>query len=264
MDGFYFLSGVTFTIDLWRCSMIWNRKTWTCALVTLAICLATSLAFGQDASAPAAETTVKDKTMWDLIKAGGFVGHCIIVTSIATLALTIEFCVSLRRDKLCPPELVGELEALIDEGQYEEALQVCENDRCFLTNVVGAALAKVGMGYDEMVKSMEEVGTEEAFKLNAKISYMSLLGNIGPMLGLLGTVTGMIGAFTVIEKTTSPTPALLARGVYEALVTTAEGLFVGLPALTVYFIFKNRVTGLVLQIGGVCSELVQRTKEVQK
>ncbi|MBI3099884.1 MAG: MotA/TolQ/ExbB proton channel family protein [Planctomycetes bacterium] len=240
-----------------------NRKIWTGALLMLALCFVTSLAFGQEA-AGGETAAAKDKSLWDLLKAGGFVGWCIIVTSIATLALTIEFCVSLRRDKLCPPELVGELEALIDEGQFEEALQVCENDRCFLTNVVGAALAKVGMGYDEMVKSMEEVGSEEAFKLNAKISYMSLLGNLGPMLGLLGTVTGMIGAFTIIERTTSPTPALLARGVYEALVTTAEGLFVGIPALTVFFIFKNRVTSLVLQVGGVCSELVQRMKEVQK
>jgi biopolymer transport protein ExbB len=82
---------------------------------------------------------------------------------------------------------------------------------------------------------MEQVAAEETFKLNAKISNLSLIGNVAPLLGLLGTVTGMISSFQVIETKASPTPADLAVGVYESLVNTTMGLFLAIVFLTVFF-----------------------------
>lgn len=199
-------------------------------------------------------------TFMDLIKAGNYVGHFIIICSIVGFGLMIEHIVNIKRAKLCPPEIVAELEALVDEGQYEEAVSLCNANPNFFTNIIGASLSKVNDGYESMVAAMEETGEEEAAKLNQKISYISLIGNIAPMLGLTGTVTGMISAFGVIKTKTAPSPADLARGVEEALVTTAEGLFVAMPMLTAYFLFKNKVTMYIMEIGMICGEFVDKFK----
>ncbi len=199
----------------------------------------------------------------DLIKAGSYVGHFIIFLSFVSLALAIEHFVNIKRDKFCPPEIVAELEALIDEGQYEDALALCQANPCFFTNVVGAALSKVEGGFAEMEKAMGEAGESEANKVNQHISYLSLLGSIAPMLGLTGTVTGMISAFSVIKTMQSPPPSMLARGVEEALVTTAEGLFVAMPVLSAYFFFKNKVTALLIEMGMICGEFLDKFKGLE-
>src|SRR5262245_64444094 len=103
-------------------------------------------------------------------------------------------------------------------------------------------------GYEEMITGLEAAAGEQAFKLNTKISYLSLIGNVAPLLGLLGTVTGMISSFQVIETLKAPTPGDLARGVYESLVNTTMGLFIAIVFLTLYFIFKNKVSQMTLSI----------------
>ncbi|MBI4833261.1 MAG: MotA/TolQ/ExbB proton channel family protein [Planctomycetes bacterium] len=198
-----------------------------------------------------------------LIKAGGAVGHFIIFLSFVSLALVIEHFVNIKRDKFCPPEIVAEMEALVDEGQYEDAIALCSANPCFFTNVVGAALAKVEGGFGEMEKAMGEAGENEANKVNQHISYLSLLGSIAPMLGLTGTVTGMISAFGVIKTMQSPPPSMLAKGVEEALVTTAEGLFVAMPVLASYFFFKNKVTALLIEMGMICGEFLDKFKGME-
>ena len=105
---------------------------------------------------------------------------------------------------------------------------------------------------------MEESAAVEAFRLNSKISYVSLVGNIGPLLGLLGTVTGMISSFQVIETKKSPTPADLAVGVYESLVNTTMGLFISIVFLTVFFYLKNKVTDITLRLNNQIAEMLAR------
>lgn len=204
----------------------------------------------------------KESSFMDLVKAGNYVGHFIILCSVLGLGFVIEHIVNIKRDKLCPPEIVAELEALVDEGRYEEAVTLCSANPCFFCNIIGGALAKVNEGYDAMVEGMQSAGEEEAAKLNQKISYCSLIGNIAPMLGLTGTVTGMIAAFGIIKTKLSPSPADLARGVEEALVTTAEGLFVSMPLMTAYFLFKNKVTIYIIELGIMAGEFVDKFKNM--
>ncbi len=205
--------------------------------------------------------TGESKSLWDLIGAGGLVGWVIIICSVIALGLTIEHLINLKRDKLCPPDVVAELEALVDEGQYDDALALAQANPNFFTNIIGAALVKANEGYEEMTKAMEEAGEEESLKLQQKISYLNLIGMVTPMLGLLGTVLGMIGAFSVIEQLKSPSPAMLAKGIYEALVTTCMGLIVAIPALSVYFFFKNKITRFVIETGILCGEFIVRFKQ---
>ncbi len=217
------------------------------------------MAFAQDGDAPTGEVA-QDKTLMDLINAGGLVGYVIIFCSIAAMAIAIECFVNIKKEKLCPPHIVAELETLLEEGQFDEAVALCEGTRVYITNVVGASVARAAEGPDAMTNGMEEALDQENLKLMQKISVLSLLGNIGPMLGLTGTVTGMIGAFQQIEKLATPSPAQLAKGIYEALVTTCEGLFLAIPVLSVYFILRNRVQRLALELGGVAGEIVERFK----
>ena len=104
---------------------------------------------------------------------------------------------------------------------------------------------------------METTGAEEVFKLNIKLSYLSLVGNVAPLIGLLGTVTGMISSFQVIETKKAPTPADLAVGVYESLVNTTMGLAIAIVFLILFFLFKNKVTLLTLGVNTLGHELVK-------
>jgi biopolymer transport protein ExbB len=224
-------------------------------------CLALLL-LGGAALAQAQPTAGEELNMFQIyVLRGGYFNFLIIALSIVTIALIIEHIVTLNRDKLAPPQVIVELEQLIDEEQYEEALNLCEATPNYVTNVVGAALARVGEGMDPMVNSMESAIDEQNLKLAQKISWLSLCGNLGPMMGLYGTVVGMVDAFTQIATATStPSPAQLASGIYTALVTTVWGLLVAMPALSAFFIFKNKIQKVCFELAAVAAELVERTK----
>ena len=135
-----------------------------------------------------------------LLTGGGMIGYLLWFLSIVGIALIIEHVINVRREKLAAPELIDELEALLNDGQYQEALELCEQEPNFLTNVMAAALPKMEHGYDSMEQAAHDIAEEEAIKLHSKVSWLSLLSAISPMLGLLGTVWGMIGAFDVIAE----------------------------------------------------------------
>ena len=213
--------------------------------VVVALTLCSGLLIAQE---PAAASHDGGKSWLELFEATGTVGYLLLLTSIAGTALVVEHCTSIRREKIAPPDLIQELEALIEAEDYQKAIEVCDDDQGYLCNLIGNALRMRHAGYEEMVGVLEQTAAEETFKLNAKISYLSLLGNVAPLLGLLGTVTGMISSFQVIEKLKAPTPKDLAIGVYESLVNTTLGLFLAIVFLTSYFVFKNKVTKMTLSV----------------
>ena len=158
-----------------------------------------------------------------------------------------------------PPELIDEIEALFEEEEYQEALELCESEPNFLTNILSAGLPKINAGFEAMEKSMDEVAEEEAIKLHQKIGWLSLIGNIAPMLGLFGTVFGMIQAFNEIARLgATVTPADMADGISTALITTLFGLFVAMPALFFFFYFRNKVIKVSLEVTAIADDLVER------
>jgi len=196
------------------------------------------------------------KTWWQLFQATGPVGWMMVVTSMIGTAFVIEHLVNVRREKIAPTPLAQDLQALIEEGQYDEAIELCDQEGGYLSNLVGSALRMRNGGYSEMINALEQAAIEEQFKLTTKVSYLSLIGNIGPLLGLLGTVTGMIASFQVIESLKAPTPKDLATGVYESLVNTTMGLFIGIVFLTAFFLYKNKVTAMSLSVNLQAVELL--------
>ena len=205
--------------------------------------------------------TRKTRSFLDTINKGGIIGYMIIVLSFIALALIIEHAVTIRREKLCPDELAQELEDYFNEEQYEEALELCNVERNLLTDVVRAGLSRIDSGYERMNEAMQEAGEEGSVGLQQKISYLSLIGNIAPMMGLLGTVSGMVRSFGIIaEAGTTVKPSVLAGGINEALVTTLLGLSVAIPVMCAYQFFSNRVTRIVLESSTVISDMMERFK----
>jgi biopolymer transport protein ExbB len=205
------------------------------------------------------EETTETSWVEAYITAGGPIGFVILFMSFVSLALIIEHIVNVKRDKIVPPQLIDEIEGMMDNEEYQEALELCEAEPNFLTNVLAAALPKINSGFETMKLSMDDAGEEEAIKLQQKIGYLSLIGNIAPMMGLFGTVSGMITAFqTIAEKGASVTPADLAGGISQALVTTFLGLFVAIPTMIAYFFFRNKVVRITLEIHAIADDLVER------
>ncbi|MBL8858985.1 MAG: MotA/TolQ/ExbB proton channel family protein [Planctomycetes bacterium] len=215
------------------------------------------------AAQDAAAGVPRDKTLIELFQTTGPVGYLMLLTSMTGTAFVIEHIVNIRREKIAPTPLAQDLQALIEEEQYDEAIELCDQEGGYLSNLVGSALRLRHAGYNEMVNTLEGAASEETFKMQTKISYLSLIGNIGPLLGLLGTVTGMITAFQKIEKLKAPTPKDLATGVYESLVNTTMGLFIGIVFLTAYFLYKNKVTKMCLSVNLQAVDLLKSmvTKE---
>jgi biopolymer transport protein ExbB len=201
----------------------------------------------------------KGKTILQLFEATGWVGVLMVITSILGTVLAIQNSVEIRMDKLAPPDVKRDIEDAINEGDLDKALDVAMASRSYFGQIMGGGLMLKEAGYEQMVNGMEQVAAEETFKLNAKISNLSLIGNVAPLLGLLGTVTGMISSFQIIETKAAPTPADLAVGVYESLVNTTMGLFLAIVFLTVYFFMKNKVTKLSLNANLMAVEMLKNT-----
>lgn len=240
-----------------------NWKSWVMPALAVGFVLALPAvaAWAQDAApaAAAAADDSKDITIGKIIGWGGWVGGVIILMSIAMVALVIEHFVSIKRDKIVPPEVIDDVEALLEEENYQEALELCENEKNYLTNMLAAALPKLDAGFDVMEEAMDEHHNMESAKLFSKISYLSLIGTIAPMVGLFGTVLGMVGAFNSIMKLgAAVTPADLAGGVQQALITTLFGLVVAMPSMVFFFVFRNKVTRITWEIRAIGEDLLER------
>ena len=186
-------------------------------------------------------------SLWELIRAGGWVGYLILILSLGAGALTIEHFLNIRTPVLMPEELTHQVGLLIAQDKLKTALETCEQNPCFFSSLVSSGLREVENGWKAVEKALEDTLADETARLFRKIEPLSLIGNIAPMLGLLGTVVGMVWAFGDLANSEGGlTPfADLARGIYFALITTVEGLIVAIPTLTLYAFFNNRIAGYV-------------------
>jgi len=187
-----------------------------------------------------------------------------LALSVTLVSLFVMNMLAARRDTLCPQELVDAFEERLNEKDFQGAYDMARTDESVLGQVLSAGLAKLSRGYNKAIEGMQEVGEEESMKLEHRLSYMALIGNLSPMIGLFGTVQGMIASFQVIALGgASPKPAELAEGISTALFTTLVGLAVAIPAIAAYNILRNRVSRLLLEIGVTSENLMSRFEDVQ-
>jgi biopolymer transport protein ExbB len=185
--------------------------------------------------------------------------------SFCLVALIIQNFLAIRRSAIVPPEVIAGFDTLLNERRYQEAYDLVKKDESFLGKVLAAGLEKVQVGYPQAIEAMQEVGEDETMKLEHKLNYIALIGTISPMVGLLGTVDGMVQAFRVIaESNTTPKPSKLADGISMALITTLIGLLLAIPAIAIFGIFRNFLSRYVLEVGIHSERLMSRFQNVKK
>ena len=210
------------------------------------------------------EPVKKKVTFWSLIQASGMIGYTIILLSLIAVALMIEYALSIRRTVLMPPGFADDVLKLLMQGQPNVALQKCQNDPSALAQVLYAGMTQYEFGLDAVERSAEEATAEQASRLYRKVEYLNMIGNIAPMLGLLGTVVGMVIAFQQIagaEAGGQGRAAEFAEGIYLALVTTVQGLLVAIPCVAAHSLFSNRIATLISETTYVAEQVLHPIKK---
>ncbi|HUU83056.1 MAG TPA: MotA/TolQ/ExbB proton channel family protein [Phycisphaerae bacterium] len=183
-----------------------------------------------------------------VVKGGWITWFVLIPLSVATVALAIEHGVSIRRTILLPPDARQRITAMLEDKRYVEAVRFTGEDPSVLGYVVHTALLEAGRGFAAMERALEESLEDRAARLMRKIEYLNVIGNVSPMIGLFGTVYGMIRLFASIRAAGAiPEPAVIADDISIALVTTFWGLAVAIPALSAFAIFRNRIDVLTAE-----------------
>lgn len=217
------------------------------------------------AAVPAAETLKPPESVltWTYNALGFRYSVAFLFLSFCFVALLLMNLMAARREAICPQPLIESFEGLLNEKKYQEAYEVARADESVLGRVLSAGLARLDGGYDKSVEAMQEVGEDENMKIEHRLSYIALIGTISPMVGLLGTVDGMVASFSVIANSpTTPKPSQLAQGISMALVTTLIGLILAIPALAIFNILKNRFARLSLEVGIISERLMVRFENV--
>lgn len=217
----------------------------------------------QDAPAAAAEG---GKTLLDYINDGGLIGYVILALSFVAVSLIIAHLVQVRLAKLAPPEIVTRLHELLRARDVSGAIryaQAEEND-CFFARVVGGALARCArspFGFLELKAALEEEGTEQVSRLQRSTDGIGLIASVAPMLGLLGTVVGMVGAFETISQTDGfAKPGQLAGDISLALITTVQGLVVAIPCTAAYAWTRGRIDRVTGEVAELIEELASHVE----
>ena len=183
----------------------------------------------------------------DMLAAGGSIGYVIVLFSFLMVALIIDHMINIRRSTLMPPGLAEEIHRCLSERRFDEGKKYCIEHPGFLSRVLHAGLDETGLGYGTIEKAMEDAAIEQSARLFRRIEYLSVISTLAPMLGLMGTVWGMIQAFLEFEQKANPQVSELAPGIYRALITTLLGLGVAVPSLAAFAIFRSRIEELAAE-----------------
>lgn len=182
-----------------------------------------------------------------------------LLISFALVSLVVMGFLQLRQSAMMPPEMVEDFNAHLDAKEWQQAYELASEDGSYLGQVLAAGIGKVSSGYTQAVEAMRDAAANESMRLEHLLSYVGLIGALAPMIGLLGTVWGMVKSFMEIAaSTTSPKPAKLAEGISTALITTLIGLVIAIVAVAVFAFFKNRLQSLNAAVDDEAMKVMSR------
>jgi biopolymer transport protein ExbB len=185
-----------------------------------------------------------------IFKAGGPVMWPLLACSLVALAIIVERLINLRATRILRPAVVERVTGLAEGGRADRALAVCRENPGIFTNIVGAGLELAAKGEDAQraKEAIEDAGRHETVRLNRYLGTLNTIVGISPLLGLLGTVTGMIDVFNTIARAGAGQAAQLSSGISQALITTATGLLIAIPALVTYNFFMEKAELMVTDL----------------
>lgn len=210
-------------------------------------------------------SAVSVQSVWDFVIKGGPVMYPIIACSLVGLAVLAERLIVLRRRNVIPPSFLGGLKkTLVQSGRDGRAgLDYCRKHPSPVARVFAAGLKKLGASAETIEKHISEAGEREVLKLRKNLRVLSVIAAVAPLLGLLGTIFGMIEAFATVASSGEALgkTEMLAGGIYEAMITTAAGLIVAIPALVFYHWLSAKIERLVMDIDHMTVEFIEEFVE---
>ena len=207
--------------------------------------------------------------LWQVITGSGFLGVflwlALLGDSIAAAWLAIDFFITINPKKIIPENLVSEVREAMEQGDVMKALQRCEKEQGPLPSILMAGFRNVKEGFEVIQEQVGAAADLESEKLMQRVAYLNMCGSIAPMLGLLGTVQGMIMAFANLANSSAGAAqqGMLALNIAQALWTTAAGLVVAIPAVSLYTYFKNRLSRIILSMEGMTMDLIKALRNVE-
>ncbi|MCF8305389.1 MAG: MotA/TolQ/ExbB proton channel family protein [Ignavibacteriales bacterium] len=196
---------------------------------------------------------------------GGWLMLPIFLSSIVAVAIIIDRYLVLRRASMNVPAFLLKIRSLIKNRDIDGAMNYCVEEKSPAANIVRKGLKKINLGHERVKEAIEAAGRQEVSRLEKGLSILATISGVAPLLGFLGTVTGMISAFMRIETLQgSANPSDLAGGIWEALITTAFGLAVGIIALTFYNMLISSISKLVLDMEVVSNDVIDIIEEASR
>ena len=216
-----------------------------------------------DAPVKADQPQVKSKSLADYWRAGGITMYPLGLFAIFGTTLIVYNFIAIRKKKFLNPEGIKKVEELVNKLEFEEAIKYCEKNPSPITNIIGCGLARVDerdIDVDSVSTAMEEASTEEFANPYVLINYLGLIASLAPMLGLYGTVSGMVKAFDTIAAEGAGSASKLADNIAEALITTAAGMIIGIPTMFFFFFFKNKYGAIISGSSRIIGDLMYTMK----
>lgn len=234
-----------------------------CAVLLLGNFSIVAPAFSQAAAAPAAEGTtevskVETTTLMQKFHHGGWVMYPITVCSVALIWLTVDLWMRTAVGKIAPRKQVAQVQDLFRAGDYVGAYQFCKNSPSPFTDVARAGLMFVGEGEEAVENALFTELNKVNSVIQTRINYLSVLGVCTPMIGLTGTVTGMMSAFATLGTSGVGDPSKLSAAIGEVLIATASGLFIAVPAFMFFYFLRNRLQVSMHALQEVVSALFRK------
>lgn len=205
----------------------------------------------------------------DIVMGGGFIGVLLWLAlfgaSIAGVALIVDSFITIQNKKIAPDDLVAQVRTAMEQGDVMKALKHCEEQPGPLSNILSAAFSNVEEGFEAVQDAVGVSADLEGEKLLQRVNYLNVVGNLSPMLGLLGTVQGMIFAFATLGQAAegAAKQAALALNISQALFTTAAGLAIAVPAVAFFYFFRNKATKIILGMEGQTMDLIKVFRNVE-
>jgi biopolymer transport protein ExbB len=207
-------------------------------------------------------TAVQVQSVWDFVLKGGPMMIPIGLCSLLALAVIVERLLTLRRSKVIPPDFMTGLRPVMDNNGdgYRGALEYCRENASPIANVFTAGIRSLGASVELVEKHIEQAGEREVFKLRKYLRMLSVIASIAPLMGLLGTIFGMIIAFQTVAASGEALgrTEMLAKGIYQAMITTAAGLMVAIPVLIGYHWISGKIERLVGEMDRMTVEFVEK------
>ncbi|HDP79512.1 MAG TPA: MotA/TolQ/ExbB proton channel family protein [Spirochaetes bacterium] len=197
-------------------------------------------------------------SLFSWFKRGGLFMWPLLILAAAGMGFIIERFIFFKKADLNPREFLEELDTAIREGGIEEVEALCKNRNLIISRIILKGLNLRSLGFDHVEKGISAAGSIEVMSLEKGLTILSSIGNIAPLLGFLGTVSGMIAAFQSIAAVDQVSARLVAGGIFEALITTETGLIIAIPVLIFYNYFVHRIEAFISDIERLASDIIEK------